>query len=217
MTVDDIRDKAFETLQSIKGRLEESDAYLQLKERYDSLSPVAQKAVAATAALLFTLLILQIPFSYYEKGSENVALFEENRDLILDLYKVKRHSLSTPQIAPPLEPSDLEARARTAITNARVQAEQIKGISHFDNAGPKASAFIPKNVTQSGVEIRLANLNLNQIVDIGHALTNLGSTSKIVGLEVKPGTAAGNYFDAIFKVVSFNIPAAAAPKKASRK
>ena len=99
------------------------------------------------------------------------------------------------------------------VTGARVQPEQIKGISFFDNAGARSSTFIPKNVTQSGVEVRLANLNLTQIVDIGHALSNMGS-SKMIGLDVKPGTVAGNYFDVIFKVVSFNIPAPAAPAAA---
>lgn len=211
MTVDDIRDKVFETLQGIKGRLEESDAYLQLKERYDSLPPLSQKAILGFAGVVAAYIVLQLPLGYYDQGSENLALYEENRDLVLDLYKVKRHAAITPQSAPPLQASELEGRARMAINNARVQAEQIKSISGFDNAGPRASSFIPKNVTQAGVEVQLANLNLSQIVDIGHSLTNI-SSAKVIGLEVKPGAAPGNYFDATYKVVSFNIPAAPAPK-----
>lgn len=216
MILDDIRDKALETLQSAKGRLEESDLYLQLKERYDSLSPVLQRTIQIVTALAVAYVLLLFPMSYYDHGSENLALFEENRDLILDLYKVKRRDLLTPQGPPPLESSELEGRARNAITAARVQPDQIKGVSFFDNSGARSSAFIPKNVTQAGVEVRLANLNLTQVVDIGHALTNLGS-AKIVGLEVRPGSAPGNYFDAIFKVVSFNIPAAPAPTAKGRK
>lgn len=211
MTLDDIRDKVFESLQAVKGRLEESDAYNQLKERYDSLPPLTQKAILGAVGVIATYIVLQIPLSYYDQGSENVALFEENRDLVLDLYKVKRHAMALPQTAPPLEAGELESRARAAVNNARVQPEQVKAITMFDNSGSHASSFIPKNVTQSGVEVRLANLNLSQIVDIGHALTNLGS-AKIVGMEVKPGAAPGNYFDATFKVVSFNIPSAPAPK-----
>ena len=208
MILDDVRDKALEALQTAKARLDESDAYLQLKERYDSLSPIMQKSLLAVVGFFFTYLFLQIPMSYYDTGTENLAMYEENRDLVLDLYKVKRHALAIPPSAAPLEASDLESRARMAVTGARVQPEQIKGISFFDNAGARSSTFIPKNVTQSGVEVRLANLNLTQIVDIGHALSNMGS-SKMIGLDVKPGTVAGNYFDVIFKVVSFNIPAPA--------
>jgi hypothetical protein len=203
--LDDIRDKGLEGLQAFTGRLEESDSYIQLKERYDSFSPAVQKLIAGTVVLVIALLFLQIPLSYYSRGSENIALFEENRDLVLDLYKVKRKSLSTPQLPPPLEKSDLESRARSAVMAARVQPEQIKAISFFDNAGATAGGMIPKNITQAGVEIRLGNLNLSQVVDIGHALTNLHTSTKIIGLEVRPGSAPGNYFDANFKVVSFNI------------
>ena len=215
MILDDIRDKVLEALQTAKASLEESDAYLQLKERYDSLSPVMQRSLLTVVGFLFAYVFLQIPMSYYDAGTENLAMFEENRDLVLDLYKVKRHALAIPQTMPPLEASDLENRARMAVSSARVQPEQIKGISFFDNAGSRSSSFIPKNVTQSGVEIRLANLNLTQIVDIGHALSNMGS-SKMIGLDVKPGSVAGNYFDAIFKVVSFNIPEAPAANGSSR-
>ncbi len=217
MILDDIREKALERLQGFQASLDESDLYIRLKERYDSLSPIGQKLVVGTIAFLFALFLLQFPKAFYDAGSENLALFEENRDLVLDLYKVKRLAIVTPQAAPPMSGPELENRARSAVSSARVQVDQIKGISLFDNAGPNASKFIPKTVTQNGVEIRLANLNLTQVVDIGHALTNMGS-AKIVGLDVRAGSVPGNYFDAIFKVVSFNIPAApAANPPAGRK
>ncbi len=208
MILDDFRDKALETLQSIKGRLEESDSYVQLKERYESFPPLIQKLVAGSLVLLIALVLLQFPLSFYNRGSENIALYEENRDLVLDLYRIKRKSVATPQLPPPLEKTELEGRARSAVTAARVQPDQIKAIAFIDNAGATASGLIPKNVSQAGVELRLGNLNLTQIVDIGHALTNLSSTTKIIGLEVRPGSAPGNYFDANFKVVSFNIESA---------
>lgn len=213
MILDDIRDKTLELLQSAKSQLDESDAYIQLKERYDSLSPFFQKIILSAIGALFAFVLLQFPLGYYNTGSDNIALFEENRDLVLDLYSVKRRSLATPAMAPPLEASALETRARSAVSSARVQPDQIKGISFFNNAGPTSSAFIPKTVTQSGVEIRLANLNLNQIVEIGHSLSNLGSMTKITGLEVKPGLAPGNYFDATFKIVSFNVATAGEASK----
>ncbi len=216
MILDDIRDKALEGLQTAKAQLEESDTYNQLKERFESLSPIVQKLILASVGIIFGYVLLLIPFSYYDTGTENIALFEENRDLVLDLNRVKRRSIATPQTSDPLETSELESRARMAVTTARVQPEQIKGVSMFDNAGTQASSFIPKNVTQNGVEIRLANLNLAQIVDIGHALTNMGS-AKIVGMDVRAGSAPGNYFDATFKVVSFNIASAPASAAATRR
>lgn len=210
MTVDDIREQVLDAVQRAKSSLDESNLYLSLKEKYDSLSPVVQKLVLGTVLVLFAWIFLLLPKSFYDTGSENLALFEENRDLILDLYKVKRLAITTPQSAPPLTQMQLESNARSAVTSARVQLDQVKGVSNFDNAGPNASKFIPKEVTQAGVELRLANLNLTQLVDVGHALANIGS-AKIVGLDVRPGSVPGNYFDATFKVVSFDIPAASVP------
>ncbi|MDX9730824.1 MAG: hypothetical protein RBT63_03545 [Bdellovibrionales bacterium] len=206
---DDIRDKVIEALQTAKAQVEESDAYNQLKERFDSLSPLVQKTLLGTVAFLLLYLVAQFPLSYYRTSSDNLALYEENRDIILDLYRIKRKANSVPQTPPPLEALDLENRARSAVTGARIQPEQLKSIMPFDNTTRAASGFIPKSVTQAGVEVRLANLNLTQIVDIGNALSNLGNSAKMVGLEVKPGTETGNYFDAVFQIVSFNIPSSA--------
>ncbi len=216
MILDDIRDKALEGLQTLQAQLDESDSFNQLKERFDSFSPVVQKVILASVALIFGYVLLMLPLSYYDTGTENIALFEENRDLVLDLNRVKRRSIATPQTSPPLETTELESRARMAVTTARVQPEQIKGVSMFDNAGAQSSSFIPKNVTQNGVEIRLANLNLTQVVEIGHALTNMGA-AKIIGMDVRPGTVPGNYFDATFKVVSFNIASAPASGSPTRR
>lgn len=215
MILDDIRDKAFETLQGAKARLEESDTYMQLKERYDSLTPPLQKLVLGVIGALLVYIVLLFPLSFYDQGSENLALFADNRDMILDLYKVKRKAASTPQGPPPSEPGELEGRARSAVSSARIQPEQIKAISVFDNAGARASSFVPKNVSQKGVEVRLANLNVSQIVDLGHAMNTLSESAKMVGLDVRAGSVAGNYFDVTFKVISFGIEAAAPGKKKS--
>lgn len=217
MILDDVGDKAIEALQAAKGKLEESDLYVQLKERYDSLAPPVQKLVLVFAGLIVAYLVALFPLSFYDKGSENIALFEENRDLILDLYRVKRKAASTPESAQPMDSSDLQSRARTAVTNARVQADQIKTISAYDNAGPHASGFIPKSVSQQGVDVQLANVTVNQIVEIGHALATLGDSAKMVGLEIKAGNHPGNYFDASFKVVSFGIAGPPAAKEAPTK
>lgn len=206
MAFDEIREKIFEALQGAKSQLDESELYQKVRERYELLPPIGQKAVLAGLVLLFSYVLFQIPMAYYSRASENLALFEENRDLVLDLYRVKRKSAAAPPAAPAMDNAMLESRARSAVTGARVQPEQIKAISFYDNAGPRASRFIPKEIKQNGVEIRLANLNLSQIVDIGHGLSNLGASTKIVGFEVKPGANPGSYFDVIYKVVTFDIP-----------
>ena len=208
MILDDLKDRALEALQAAKSKLEENDTYLGLKEKFDSLSPVLQKTIQGFASFVILYALFQIPMSYYSGGSENLALFEENRDLILDLYRVKRRALLAPQAPTPISAPDLESRARNALVAARVQADQIKSVSFFDNQGPQSSDFIPKSVEQKGVEVRVANLNVNQLVEVGHALSTLADSVKMIGLEIKPGTQAGSYFDASFKLVSFSVASA---------
>ncbi len=212
MAFEEIKDRTIEGLQSAKTKLDEVELYQKIRERYESLSPIAQKVTTGAFALFLAYIVLLIPRSYFDAGTENLALFEENRDLVLDLYKVKRKSLSSPQASPPLDPSSLESYARTAVTGARVQPEQIKAISVVDSSSSRPSTVIPKSLRQNLVEIRLANLNLTQVVDIGHALSNIQST-KIMSFDLRPGSAEGNYFDVLFKIVSFDIPVAPAPKE----
>lgn len=211
MAFEEVKDQVLEALQSAKSKLDEFEPYQKVREAYDSMPTLVQKLVLGTIGFLIAFVFFLIPYSFYSSGSENLALFEENRDLVLDLYRVKRKIVSSPQTPPPMDPSSLESYARSAVTGARVQPEQIKAISFVDGSTSKPSTAIPKSVRQNLVEIRLANLNLTQIVDIGHALSNIQST-KVMSFDLRPGTAEGNYFDVIFKIVSFDIPAAPAAK-----
>lgn len=211
MAFEEVKDQVLEALQSAKSKLDEFEPYQKVREAYDSMPTLVQKLVLGTIGFLIAFVFFLIPYSFYSSGSENLALFEENRDLVLDLYRVKRKIVSSPQAPPPMDPSSLESYARSAVTGARVQPEQIKAISFVDGSTSKPSTAIPKSVRQNLVEIRLANLNLTQIVDIGHALSNIQST-KVMSFDLRPGTAEGNYFDVIFKIVSFDIPAAPAAK-----
>lgn len=207
MAFEDVKEKTLEGLQSAKGKLDELEAYQKLREQFDSLGPIPQKIVLATIGLGVAFIFFLIPKSFYDAGSENLALFEENRDLVLDLYRVKRKALAAPQTPPPLDSSTLESYARSAVTNARVQPEQIRAISALDGSSVKPSDAIPKALRKNLVEVRLANLNLTQVVDIGHALANIQS-AKVLAFDLRPGTAEGNYFDVLFKIVSFDTPAA---------
>lgn len=204
-SLEDLKEKTLSTLQELHGRIEESELYQKVKERYDVLPPAMQKGVLATVVLIVTYIVLQLPMGYYSRASENLALYDENRNLVLDLYKVKRKQALAPPAAPILDSSALESRTRNIILGARVQAEQIKSIGFFDNAGANSSKSINKAISQNGIEARLSNLNLTQFVDIGHGLSNMGSNIKIVGISLAPGSASGSYFDVIFKIVNFTI------------
>lgn len=211
MAFEDLKDQALEALQNAKSKLDESELFLKIRDFYDALPVLGQKAVVGFIGIAIAFVLFMIPFSFYSSGSENLALFEENRDLVLDLYRVKRKIISSPQTPPPMDTSSLESFARNAVNGARVLPEQIKAISFVDGSASKASTAIPKSVRKNLVEIRLANLNLTQVVDIGYALSNIQST-KVMSFDIRPGSAQGNYFDVMFKIVSFDIPIAPVAK-----
>lgn len=204
MIIDDIRDKFIEVFGQVRSGIEESDAYNQLRERYDSLPPAGQIATLSGAALLMLFLALQVPFVFYSTSSDYLAMVDENRDLVLDFYRAKREKDLLPPSSNSMGLSEIEARARRIVKESRIQESQLTSIMPLaGNLNGKALSVIPKGLSSEGIEIQLSNLNLTQVVDYGYQLTQIGPGVFISGLEVKPGAEPGNYFDAKFRVVSF--------------
>lgn len=216
MNLDDLKDQLRERLQVIWGKVQEHSAYIQASEKFESLSPNAQKAVMAGVAALFTLILLAIPYSMYSSSAESVAEFEDKRNLIRDLFRVKRESAILDNAPPAITPGELQSRAQSQVTSSQIQPEQLRSVSEYDNSGPQASSVIPKNVIQKGVSVSLAKLTLRQMVDLGHQLQSIHPSAKMVGVEVTANRDDPHYFDVIYKIVSFSLPAEPPPKATAR-
>jgi hypothetical protein len=69
MNLDDIKDQLKERLHAVMARAQESSAWMQAQERFDSLSPNAQKAIIAGVAVLAAFAILAFPWMYYSAST----------------------------------------------------------------------------------------------------------------------------------------------------
>jgi hypothetical protein len=213
MAFEDVKDSAKESLKSAWGRIRETDAFLQINERYQSLSPNGQKGALAGAVLVGFLLIMAIPWSFYSASKLSVAEYEEKRDLVRDLFKTNREASALPPAPAPVSVSELQNIARQNLTTARLSAEQIVTVSE----SPANVAGIAKTIDQTGIAVSLTKLNLKQVIDIGNDLQNMQTTARMMGLEIKATAADPHYYDVIYKIVAFAAKPEAAPKKGSKK
>jgi hypothetical protein len=81
--------------------------------------------------------------------------------------------------------------------------EQIKGA----NASASKSQLIPDNLLEGALEVRLAKLNIRQIVDLGYKFQNVSPSVKMKDLVISANLEDNRYFDVIYQLVALAVPA----------
>ncbi len=212
MAFEDVKDNVKEQVKAIWARVRESDAYLQLNERYQSLSPNGQKAALAGGVAVAFLIVMAIPWTFYSGSKTSIEEYEAKRDVVRELFKVNREASGLPPAPPPIAASELESMARQTLTTARLVPEQIVSVTE----SPANVSGIAKTIDQTGIAVSLAKLNLKQIVEIGSELQGMQSTARMMGLEVKANAADSRYYDVVYKIVAFAAKPEVAPKKGKK-
>ena len=213
MAFEDVKDSAKEQIKAVWGRVRETDAFLQINERYQSLSPSGQKAALAGAVLVGFLIVMAIPWTFYSSSQTSVTEYEEKRDLIRDLFKTNREAAGLPPAPMMVTAGELETKARQSLTGARLAPEQIVSVTE----SPANVAGIAKTIDQTGIAVSLTKLNLKQVLDIGNDLQNMQNTARMMGLEIKATAADVRYYDVVYKIVAFAAKPEVAPKKGTKK
>jgi len=214
MIIDDLREQLVERSTQFWGQIQESSTYTNFKEKYDSLSPTGQKSALLASLVFIILLIFSVPMTYYSSASSNIKDFESKKNLIRDLFRLQHATSELPPLAPGVSSGDLLALAKQKLENARLQPEQIKSVQNYD----RPLAGISKSIIQNAIEVRLQKLNLTQIKDIGIDLQTLPNV-KMLALEVEANSSASHYFNVIYRLSNFSLPAepTPAPAKAGSK
>jgi hypothetical protein len=216
MNLDELKDRLVGVLQSLGSRIEESELYARLREKFDTLTAPVQKLIVGGTVALILLLIFAIPYSMYSNGSDTILYHEDHRDALVELYRVEREKRLIPAPMSQLTVMDLPRSLESLAQSANIPRDQVESVNEFDNAAaPGGATRIPKSIQQRGARISFKNLNLTQIQQYGQKLMNLDPNARISGLDIQAGSQAG-YFDASFKVVIFSLPERAAPAGASR-
>ena len=218
MAFEDLKDRLTEQAQGYWSRIQESNLYIQLHEKYADLNPTSQKIVLALGSTILILVTLMIPWSYISSSQLSIADFEANKLILRDLYRVSRASGELEGAPPPVDPNGLASRAQSQLQTMNLQAEQIEKVIAVDNAlGGPGIPGVPKAVQQKGIEVTIRKLNVRQVIEIGYQLLTLQPGLKMTGLTVTASIPDPHYFDAIYKIISFSLPAPAADVKAPPK
>lgn len=203
MNLDDLKDRLASESRQTWERIQESDSFNQLRDRYENMSPSMQKLTVVAGSAAVALFILSVPYGNLTTSTEYVSEFEGKRMTIRELLKVSRESSEVPEIpqAPPM--SMLRSTIENQIKSANLLPEQIKGTQESENN----SNLIPKNLTEGLMQVSLAKLNLRQVLDLGHQFQSISPSVKMKDMILTANREDARYFDVVYKLVALAVPA----------
>lgn len=203
MNLEDLKDRLKTDLQSTWERLQESEVYNKIVDRYENMTPSMQKLTLAGIGVVISIVILNIPFSSYQISTENIDLFEGQRATLRELLKVSRESSTIPDIPQAPTADVLQNHIQNQIQAANLLPEQIKGTSVANDASP----LIPKNLVETVVQVSLAKLNLRQALDLGYNFQSFNSSVKLKDMTMTANREDARYFDVVYKLITLAVPA----------
>lgn len=205
MNFEELKERLVSELKQLWERIQDSSLYNQLSDRYQNLNPTKQKLVLVAAVLVGTSMILSIPWGYWDESRVAVDGFESRRDLVRKLLKTSREVAEVPDIPVPPSTDTLTNDIQTYLQSIQLLPEQIVSVA----AATAESSLIPAGMASGGVTVNLAQLNLRQIVDVGHKLKSISPSVKMTSMQVFPNSKKPSYFDVNFKLVALSVPEAA--------
>jgi len=200
--LDDIKEQIKTTAIRIGHSIQESEGYQKLQDRYQSLNPSSQKLVWVGGAVLAAGIILFYPLSQISSSQSSMTEFEDKRGLIRDLFKTYRESSAQASIPVPPEISALKGTIESILSGANLLPEQHVGVIETAAEG----RLIPQSLVSHVLEVKLAKLNLKQIVDIGSAIAAISNSVKMKDLVITAHPADTRYFDVTYKMYALNVP-----------
>jgi hypothetical protein len=200
--VEELKERISEAWQNLIDQLEESSTYNTIKEKYLELSPNVQRIILVGGSLASVVIFLMIPLSYYSSSEVYTQEYEDNRQLLRELLKVQAGKSNAAPLPRGLNSTEFKNKARGSLDKFQLLNEQIGAIKDLSSTSPLAKP----PVQQTGITVELKRLNLSQLVDIGYELQKLHQSVKMIGVEIFATPERDDYFNAIFKLVSFSFP-----------
>ncbi len=202
MNFDDIKEQLIERGKVLWDRIQDNSTFISLKDKYENLSPVGQKVATAGAVLFGLFIILYYPMSGFFASGTYIEEFQEKRQVIRDLLSTTRDASQVPFLPSTMNAQGVQDRVQQFLQGLNLLPTQIKGVSSL----PASGGMVPQKLIDSSVEVSLSQLNLRQIVDLGHQLQTISQTVKVKDLVMEANQKDGRYFDVVFKLVSLAVP-----------
>lgn len=200
--LDDIKEQLKAGWQNIWQKIQENPSYVQLQDRYQTLSPSGQKMVRLLGVLGIIFVLVFYPMSLFFTSQESITSFEEKRDLIRDLFKTYREASAQPNIPIPPQVESLKSAINNILMTADLTDEQKGGVIEAAAEGK----LIPANLVSHVLQVSLSKLNIRQIVDIGVNIISISESVKMKDMSITAHPADTRYFDVTYKLYSLNVP-----------
>lgn len=201
--LDNLKESGKSFFEKTSERIRESSTFVQLQDRYESLTPSGQKIAAAGAVFLALFFLLFIPMSNLFNSHTTLVMFEEKRTLIRDLFRTYRESSSSAHnvaMPPPLE--SLKMNIQSILARAELAPEQNQGVTD----GSVEGVLLPQSLISNVVFVNLAKLNLKQVVDIGASLLAISDSIKMKDINIIANEQDARYYDVTYKLYTLKVP-----------
>jgi hypothetical protein len=196
-------------LENLKERIkvawaeqQETELYISTKEKFEALPIITQKLIIAGAGLLLVLLFLWWPVSNLIDSMDFNGQFNEQRQVLKELFRIDRDMSSGPNVPTPPTPVSLKSTFDSKIAASGIKSDQIKDQSEMP----------PQNVggaDQKGYQYHIAHLTIRQAIDLSYELEHADPSLKLGGLELIAEAQDPHFYEVGIKLVTF------APKVAS--
>lgn len=205
--IEDLKDKLQTQLLILGDRIQESSIYIEIKDRYENLNSRMQVVVKIVVSLMVFLFLYSFIHSPLTTANENITSYQEKRELLRTLLKTSRASQDVPAlpVAPAID--SIRFQLDSYFRQIGLVDSQISGIFPEVNGG----LLIPTNMSESALKVQLSKLNLKQVTDISHRLTNIAPSVKLLDLSMIANIEDARYYDVTWKLVSLKIPVVPPP------
>ena len=200
--IEEVKDQLKALVSRLGDIIQESESYAKLQDRYQSLSAGSQRLVWVAGVLVVAFIIFSYPLLQISNSQVLMTSFEEKRSLIRDLFKTYRESSGQASI--PVSPSHetLKNTVETILTAANLIPEQRVGLIQSTPEGK----LIPAGLISHVLEVKLAKLNLKQIVDIGTSIAAISESVKMKDMLMAAHSQDTRYYDVTYKLYALNVP-----------
>lgn len=212
MNLDDLKEKLQEAWDEFVSRLEDSPAYNSLKEKFEALTPNAQKGAIWGGIVLCSLVMLSCPMSYWSDSSDFIEEYDEKRGMIRDLLRASHLAGQTGNLPIPMNLGAMTSQVQRILDSSRLLPEQMQGINPID-AAQLGAPLAPPNILQEAIEVSLNKLNIKQAVDIGYELQGMNDAVKLAGLDIAANPTDDHYFNVKYRLIKFSLPADPTPEE----
>lgn len=175
---------------------QESALFISIRERYEELPPIIQRAVLWSGGGIVMLMLLWWPMSNLMESSDVSTRFEEKRGALKELFKLSRDIQSAPDVPIAPRPMSIKAQFDQEVANAGVKPDQVKEAVEI----PTSSLG---SVEKVGILYRIGRITIKQAVDLGYNLQKLASGLHLAAFNLTADKADPHFYEVVFKIISY--------------